>query len=383
MDSSDPAPRVTTHFAPAERANPEELREGAAACLAHPVASFLMRALDGLVLILDVHRQVLATNQCVLEVVDLKDGTPLGLRPGELFGCIHAPEGPGGCGTSHACAHCGLVLAVLEAQDTGEVVRSECLLTLRHGDHLESAEFEIMASPLEVGPHRFLAVVLHDLSAAKRRDALERLFFHDVANLLMGIRGWAELLNAGAEAPFAAAEKLVRLTDLLDRELRSHRAMTEAEHGQLAPKLRAALPGDILRDVGDLLNQRTQARDRAIRILPTPSGPIRTDTELLSRVLLNMAVNAVEASASGDSITLSTRIEGPEICFQVHNPGEIPEEVRTRIFQRSFSTKAAAGRGLGTYAMKLFGEGALRGRVGFDTGADGTTFWIRIACEGH
>jgi hypothetical protein len=28
--------------------------------------------------------------------------------------------------------------------------------------------------------------------------------------------------------------------------------------------------------------------------------------------------------------------------------------------------------------MKLFGEGALKGQVGFDTGPDGTTFWIRI-----
>ena len=29
--------------------------------------------------------------------------------------------------------------------------------------------------------------------------------------------------------------------------------------------------------------------------------------------------------------------------------------------------------------MKLFGEGVLQGEVGFDTGAAGTTFWIRIS----
>ena len=34
-----------------------------------------------------------------------------------------------------------------------------------------------------------------------------------------------------------------------------------------------------------------------------------------------------------------------------------------RIFQRSFSTKAERGRGLGTYSMKLLGEGYLHGRV--------------------
>ncbi len=368
-----PAP---TYFAPAERATQEELQLEAEAFLRHPVANFLVQALDGLVLILDVHRQVLATNDRVLEVVDPEDGTPLGRRPGELFGCTHVSEGPGGCGTSHACTHCGAVLAILEAQQTGVAVRSECLLTLRHGDHCESAEFEIVASPLVVEPHQFIAVVLHDLSAVKRRDALERLFYHDVANLMQGIRGWADLLASGGNAPTDVAQKLAHLTDLLDRELKSHRAMAEAEHGELRPRIRAVLPLDILRDVGDLLDRHALARERRVEILPCPEELIHTDPELLSRVVLNMAVNAVEAASMGETITLSARQEDMKLRFQVHNPGEIPEEIHSRIFQRSFSTKGTVGRGLGTYAMKLFGENVLGGEVGFHTGQEGTTFWI-------
>lgn len=372
-------PSITTYFAPPERSTSEELRQEAEACLSHPVACFLMQALDGLVLILDVHRQVLATNDRVLQLTDLEDGSIMGRRPGELFGCVHEPEGPGGCGTSHACAHCGAVLAVLEAQRTGAPVQSECLLSLRRGDINESAEFEIVASPLLVGPHQFIAVVLHDLSAIKQRDALERLFYHDVANLMQGIRGWAELLVSGASNPVSAAQKLAHLTDLLDRELRGHRAMAQAEHGQLKPRVRALLPLEILQDVGDLLSYHALARDRVVAILPTPEEIIHTDPELLSRVVLNMAVNAVEASFTGETITLSAQIEDQLICFKVHNPGQIPEEIRSRIFQRSFSTKGSAGRGLGTYAMKLFGENVLHGQVGFDTNPTGTTFWIRIA----
>jgi signal transduction histidine kinase len=370
---------ATTFFAPAERSTPEALRLEAEACLSHPVACFLMQALDGLVLILDIHRQVLAANDRVLQMVDPEEGTPMGRRPGELFGCVHAPEGPGGCGTSHACAHCGAVLAVLEAQRTGKAIQSECLLTLRHGDLIESAEFEIVASPLEVPPHQFIAVVLHDLSALKRRDALERLFYHDVANLMQGIRGWADLLATGTGNSTGVARKLVHLTDLLARELKSHRAMAQAEHGQLRPLVRAIQPLEILQDVSDLLSYHALARDRTVKILPTPEEVIHTDPELLSRVVLNMAVNAVEASFTGEAITLSAVVEGQHIRFQVHNPGAIPPEVRSRIFQRSFSTKGSAGRGLGTYAMKLFGENVLHGQVGFDTSPKGTTFWIRIA----
>lgn len=383
MDLQEPSrqePPAPTHFAPAERATLEELRREAEACLGNPVASFLMHALDGLVLILDTHRQVLATNDRVLEMVDPQDGSPLGRRPGEIFGCVHHQEGPGGCGTSHACAHCGAVLAILEAQKTNQAVHSECLLTLRHGEVIESAEFEIVASPLTVGPYQFIAVVLHDLSAVKRRDALERLFYHDVSNLMQGIRGWVDLLASGVTTAQGVAQKLAHLTDLLDRELRSHRAMAQAEHGELKPRVRAILPLEILRDVGDLLDHHELARERKIVILPAPEAFIHTDAELLSRVVLNMAVNALEASTRGEAITLSAQREGASIRFQVHNPGEIPEENRSRIFQRSFSTKSTPGRGLGTYAMKLFGEGVLQGEVGFETGARGTTFWIRLAC---
>ncbi|MBP1772544.1 MAG: histidine kinase [Holophagaceae bacterium] len=378
-EPSHTATPAATQFAPAERATPEQLHLEAEACLGHPVVQFLLRALDGLVLILNPERQILATNARSREVSDTTGVPVLGYRPGELFGCIHANEGPGGCGTSSACAHCGAVLAILEAGRTGQPVQSECLMSLRKRGQSECAEFRILASPLTLGDHRFTGVILHDLSALKRREVLERLFLHDVANLMQGIRSWADLLVSGAGRPKAVAQKLAHLTDLLDRELKGHQAMLLAEHGRLKPRVRAVLPLEILQDVADLLRRHALASERRVVILPTPEGVIHTDPELLSRVVQNMAINAVEASFMGEAITLSARVEGSRIRFLVHNPGEIPKDIRSRIFLRSFSTKGSPGRGLGTYAMKLFGENVLQGQVGYDTGSDGTTFWIRIA----
>lgn len=375
---SAPQSPQPTHFAPAERAPLQVLRQEAEACLANPVAQFLMDSLDGLVLLLDGHRQVLAANPGVRDLLGVAPADLLGRRPGEAFACIHAEEGPGGCGTSRACAHCGAVLAILEEQRTGEPVHSECLMrVLREGGH-DCAEFDVVVHPLQVGPYQFQAVLLHDLGPTKRRDALERLFFHDVSNLMQGIRGWTDLLASGTTSAADVAGKLVRLTDLLDRELRSYRAMVQAEHGDLTPHLREILPSEILQDVGDLIHRHSLAQAREILLGAAPFEPFRTDPELLSRVVLNMAVNAAKAIPAGGAITLSARRLGPALRFQVHNPGEMPPEVRSRIFQRSFSTKADAGRGLGTYAMKLFGERVLGGRVDFDTGPGGTTFWIDL-----
>ena len=368
----------STFFAPPERSSDLDLRGEAEQCLANPVACFLMESMDGLVLILDGNRQVLATNDRVRDVVG-STVEPMGHRPGELFGCIHQEQGPSGCGTSSACAHCGAVASILEVQRTGRAVVGECLLTLRRGELTQSAEFALAASPLQVGLHTFIVVVLHDQSATKRREALERLFFHDVANLMQGIRAWADLLASGSSTTPDAAQKVAHLTDLLDRELRSHRAMALAEQGGLQPHSRDVLPLEILHDAADLVARHTLAGDRKVRLLQAPEVLIHTDPELLSRVVLNMTVNAVEASAKGETITLSVVLEEQTMRFQVHNQGEIPEAYRSRIFQRSFSTKGSAGRGLGTYAMKLFGESVLGGQVDFETGVEGTTFWIRVA----
>ena len=366
-------------FAPPGRAAARTLRQEAEACLANPVAQFLMESLDGLVLILDEHRQILATNTRVQEALGVPAAHLQGQRPGEALECIRPGEGPDGCGTSRACAHCGAVLALLEAQRTGAPVHSECLLMLRRAGSTACAEFEITVHPLQVGPYRFQVVLLHDQGPAKRRDALERLFFHDIANLMQGIRGWTDLLTSGNTRTPEVAEKLARLTDLLDRELRSYRSMAQAEQGELRPRLREVRPVEILQDVRDLLAQHATARTRTVLLQPAPAAPIQTDPELLSRVVLNMAVNAAEAIPPEGAVTLSARREDGWLRFQVHNPGEMPEEVRSRIFLRSFSTKGGAGRGLGTYAMKLFGERVLGGRVGFDTGREGTTFWIALA----
>lgn len=377
----EPAPE--TYFAPAARVGNAELQAAAQACLDHPAARFFIQAAGGLVMILDSHRQVLATNAALDALLSLSAVNPLGLRPGEAFGCIHAPEGPAGCGTSKACAHCGAVLTVLACQETGQTAHGECQLTVRTRGRLEAAEFQIMASPLEVGSHRFMAVVLQDLSAAKRREALERLFYHDVANLMQGIRGWTELIAEGGVSSQIAATKLVRLTDLLDRELRSHQDMARAESGHLLADRRPTRPLEVLTDVRDLLDRHPAVKHRDI-CLEVPYDPLlSTDPEMLSRVVLNMAVNAMEATADGARITLTAQRRGDCVRLEVRNPGEIPLEVRSRIFTRSFSTKEGAGRGLGTYSMKLFGENVLGGQVGFACGKGETVFFIELPATPH
>jgi PAS domain-containing protein len=365
---------------PPKRANLQELSEAAEACLANPVVRFLLDSLDAYVLVLDEHRQILSINGALRAALGLRPSEPiLGKRPGELLGCQHVPEGVDGCGTAPACAYCGLVMAFLKTQATGKSIKTECLLTLRRNGQFEAAEYEVTGSPLQVGPHPFIVVILHDISAAKRREVLERLFHHDVANLVQGIQGWVEILSEGGGSSALISSKLTHLTDLLARELNSHKAMSLAEQGELKPAFKRVHPILVLEEVVDLMNRHPSAEGRHLKVqCPKEDLLITTDPELLNRVLSNMVVNALEASTPGETVTLAAQHNRNTIRFLVHNAGEIPPAHRSRIFQRSFSTKGVPGRGLGTYAMKLFGEDVLGGRVAFDTGSQGTTFYIDL-----
>ncbi|MHC4874743.1 MAG: ATP-binding protein [Planctomycetota bacterium] len=60
------------------------------------------------------------------------------------------------------------------------------------------------------------------------------------------------------------------------------------------------------------------------------------------------------------------------------------EDVKLRVFQRNFSTKADNGRGLGTFSMKLFGEKFLGGSVTFvSTEEEGTVFKLTLPLKEH
>jgi K+-sensing histidine kinase KdpD len=106
---------------------------------------------------------------------------------------------------------------------------------------------------------------------------------------------------------------------------------------------------------------------------------VQTDVHILQRVLINMLINALEASKIGDTVRLAAKIENGHIVFSVWNSDFMPPEISQRVFQKNFSSKGKWGRGLGTYSMKLFGEKILGGRLHFtSTPQDGTTFYFSL-----
>jgi len=378
--TQDPEGATPTAFAPAERASTAEVEASIARLTGHPVLRALLDVADVSVVVLNRQRQILVANSALLR--SLPPGTVelAGLRAGEALGCVHAWQGPGGCGTSRECSQCGAVLAILESQRGQAMVERECLMTVERDDHTEALELRVRASPLEIGGERYTLLGLRDISAEKRRDALERVFLHDVTNTISPLLVWAEVLEERPQEAPAVAVRIAALARRLAGDIEEQRVLMEAERGTLATHRTEVDPQAALEATRAVLDGHPRALGRQLEVTP-PRQPltVTTDESLLVRVLVNMAKNALEATPEGGSVRLAA-LGLPGACeLRVWNAGAIAPEVALSMFKRSFTTKPGPGRGLGTFSIRLFGERYLGGTVGFtSTEAEGTTFFIRL-----
>jgi hypothetical protein len=368
-----------TFFAPARRASVETLFKQVAEVVNHPVSTAILEAFCGQVLVLNRQRQILAASPEFREAL-ARCGMQafVGKRPGEALGCEHAEEGPGGCGTSKACAHCGAVAAILAAQCCGRPAYDECWISLRRNDKRQSVEFRAKATPLVLGGIDVIVLALHDISDQKRRRILEQSFLHDARNLLGGIITWSEVLLQ--ESSEEAVTSIRALALQLRQQLSGHKLLAEAEQGDLVVS-RAALDLPALtRGLRDTFSwhPRGEGKNFVIRF-PAAVVPPLSDQDLVFRILANMVTNALEATAAGATVTVQYEVRAGTPTFTVHNPGAIGVDVAARIFQRSFSTKREPGHGLGTYSMRLLAEQYLCGKVAFtSTPEDGTAFTLSL-----
>lgn len=374
---------VTTWFAPAARASADEVTDLSRFVQENPLFRAILDSIDGYLMILNPQRQVLAMNKQLLSDLHVEDPSCLiGDRPGEVLNCIHAAKGPGGCGTSKQCATCGAVISILASQSQGEPVTGECLATVGHaGGGEDSLEFRVRATPIKAGDHEFTVLTFHDISGDKRRQALERTFFHDIMNTVGGLLGWSALMQSIENLdPREAASRILALSRRLKSEIEEQRRLLNAENGTLELETQTVRVRDLISNLRAIFEAHDIAKNKFLVTEDVAEGEeITTDPALLERILTNMTKNAFEASCDGETVRIDFARDGGRPKFSVSNPGCMPEEVQLQMFKRSFSTKAKSGRGIGTYSMKLFGERYLGGAVSFrSTPEKGTTFWIEL-----
>jgi len=328
--------------------------------------------------VLNEHRQILAVNDSLLDMLGIDDAkTALGLRPGEALKCIHACEMPGGCGTSEYCSTCGAAISLVSSLAENQPVEKECSIIAEKNGKKQDLFFRVRCVPLTFKDRRVLLLFLQDISYQQRLATLERVFFHDIINIISLITMTSDLLALRSnDKNKELTEKLSALSQRLESEISVQRCLSQAEHLTYQPVFTSVPVAQLMQEIKNIYSSNPISQKKRL-IIPddVPAVMVKTDYPLLLRLLSNMINNAFEATEAGGEVRVWVEQPAGKIVFCVWNRSAIPRDIAKRVFQRNFSTKAGIGRGLGTYSMKLFGEDILRGSVDFTTSeADGTVF---------
>ena len=390
---------METSFAPAERALQDDVRRQHEKLASLPYVRDFLDAVPNMAMVLNKHRQIVFANRAFTEFLRVKNdqellgkmfgetfGSPdaagLGQRPGEAIGCVRSHLTAGGCGTTPFCRTCGAVISILNSQRLHTLDVQECRMICGAADHQESPmDLRVWARPITVTDEVFTVFSVVDISDEKRRQVLERIFFHDVINTAGCVKSLAELMaQAAMNEPTnrEMAGMILEAADQLLEEIGAQQMLSAAESGDLQPVPQMVQARELLTQIQHQFHSHSLAKDKKIVVAAEAAElGLVTDPVLLRRVLINLVKNALEAAAPGGTITLDSHLDGDRVSFTVHNAAVMTPEVQSQIFARSFSTKGK-GRGLGTYSIKLLTEKYLRGQVSFISNAtEGTRFTVR------
>jgi signal transduction histidine kinase len=206
---------------------------------------------------------------------------------------------------------------------------------------------------------------------------------HELNTPLTYIMGNLELLQM-QELPEAQRELLRAISKGSDRikELaQSLLAFSRPSQEELVP----LNPNDVIQRTLDLCHYHiVKGGVRLTTELDKEIPAIMGVPHLLEMALINLIVNAIQASGDGAHIAVTSRRVNGHVQVAVADDGPgIPEPLQPRIFEPFVTTKAEGkGTGLGLSTVLMVVE-RHRGTIDFETSPKGTTFRVTLPTAAH
>lgn len=299
----------------------------------------------------------------------------LQISPGDLLQCSNACEAAHGCGTHPNCKMCKLRNMVQTSLSTKKKMETDAnFLIGKNTDYNVHA----ISTPFSYEDKEYSVVLLLDKTEQHREFMMERVFLHDLLNLSGAIHGILECIEHGDDNKEMISMVKDMSVQLLD-EIQAQRTIIFAKNGMLKPEPKIFKASECIDFVsnGLVLASKDMCNVELTVDSSLTEEKLNSDKALVNRVLHNMVKNACEASP-GTKVGVKGYTVGNKVVFSVHNDAVMPDELKSKIFIYGNTTKGA-GRGLGTYSMKLIGENYLKGHVWFKSEKGfGTEFYFEL-----
>jgi signal transduction histidine kinase len=172
---------------------------------------------------------------------------------------------------------------------------------------------------------------------------------HEARNLLTAIVGFAQVARRRADDPAYVAKQLERIE-------RQSLACVELLERFLAPSRAGAYPDEAVdaMEVIELVAEsaRSQVALQRIKLVIDAEADlphVRCSREELTQVLLNVLTNALHATPSGGTVTITARRSAVALRLSIADTGPgVPPGLEQQIFEPFFTTKPVGqGTGIG------------------------------------
>jgi signal transduction histidine kinase len=178
--------------------------------------------------------------------------------------------------------------------------------------------------------------------------------YHDINNMLTVIVGNSQLLKISTDMPsrekkyiddiFTASQNLKKLSQ----------RMIDAGNDHVSDKKDLEDLCFIIRETIDFAKIHTKIRRCKLHYEAPAELKSRLNSMLFSRSLMNLILNAAEATESSGEILVKLKEQDGIVTLEVHDNGPgISDEIKNNIFNPFFTTKKD-GNGLGLLSLKIF-----------------------------
>jgi hypothetical protein len=156
----------------------------------NPAVAFFWEISPSCLFILDIQNRFLMTNQRMRDFLGAKSEDEVTGRDfGVVYRCVENGSGNPGCGRNPECGHCAF-FGSLQLALLGNLVQTEFVLNQHDG---KSFIFTAMMKKIPLEQREVIAVSMLDISDRKRRETMERMFYHDLINAVSGMTGLLQL----------------------------------------------------------------------------------------------------------------------------------------------------------------------------------------------
>ncbi|MBI3465460.1 MAG: PAS domain S-box protein [Planctomycetes bacterium] len=239
-----------------------------------------------------------------------------------------------------------------------------------------------------------IVTVLRDITSEKAAQARSAEFIsavsHEIKTPLASVKAYVEMLADGdASGDPETQQKFLGIietqTDRMTRLLESMLDLARIESGVVRVEKKVVSLGELIENGAKLMQPAASEKNIAIttQLSPLFLG-VEVDSDMMSRVVMNLVSNAIKYTDGGGRITLHSKMLEDQAMLAVEDTGRgIPAEAMGKLFQRFYRVKEnssmAHGTGLGLSLVKHIVEEVHGGTIEVDSQVGkGSTFRAAI-----